>query len=100
MRLRNRLEDHLWLSMTLALLSLTATLVLGFLLFYFETQATNLRHAEEKAKVAAAQTIRAPLCNLVYAYENIDQNTPNSVIIVKAWREIGLLVGCPEGIKP
>lgn len=100
MSLRNRLEDHLWLSMALALLSLTATLVLGFSLFYFETQATNQRHADERAKITATQTIRKPLCNLVYAYENIDQNTPNSVIIVKAWREIGLLVGCPEGIKP
>jgi hypothetical protein len=100
MRLRNVFERHLWLSLTMSMLSLTTTLILAFLVFYWQTEQANQRHADTVAKQSAAKTVRVPLCNLVYAYEHLDQNTVNTKLVVSAWHGIGILAACPDGIKP
>jgi hypothetical protein len=97
------LERHNRFTRLLGAVALAIALA-GFALTIWLNAEQNSRFdAEKTAKRAAAQKIDPIICHLVYAYVHpvpgTNQND-RADQLDSAWREVGLIVGCPDGIAP
>lgn len=93
-------DRHHRVATIVAAIALVVSVAAFGLALFLNGQQNERRNADRATRQAVNAKVDPIICHVVWAYQHRPITDDPVLLVKKTWHEVGVLLGCPNGILP